>query len=139
MNAATPELGSLQPRALYEVIADHLRERILQHDLAAGTALDEAELARHYGVSRTPVREAVKVLTFEGLLESPMRRAVTVRAVDPTLHDEALALQALLQSHAERNGPLSPRAGALLPILVNLVEQRLRHTRPRRVSSSPAS
>lgn len=131
MNAATPDPGPLQPRALYEVIADHLRERILQHDLAAGNALDEAELARHYGVSRTPVREAIKVLSFEGLLESPMRRAVTVRAVDTALRDEALALQALLHAHAERSGPLSSRAGALLPILLNLVEQRLRHTRPR--------
>ena len=42
----------LPRRALFEVIADHLRERILGHELAAGTPqLDEFELARYYGVS----------------------------------------------------------------------------------------
>ena len=105
MNAASPEsaldTGPLKPRALYEVIADHLRERILGHELAAGTVLDESELARHYGVSRTPVREAIKVLNHEGFLDCPMRRPVTVRAADASLHEEALGLQALLHSHSQ--------------------------------------
>lgn len=62
----SPGLGGL---ALYEGIADSLRERIFAHRLAPGSPVDEVALARHYGVSRTPVREAVKVLASEGLLE----------------------------------------------------------------------
>lgn len=62
----SPGLGG---QALYEGIADSLRERIFAHRLAPGSPVDEVALARHYGVSRTPVREAVKVLASEGLLE----------------------------------------------------------------------
>ena len=134
MSADSPDAvaaGPLKPRALYEVIADHLRERILGHELAAGTVLDESELARHYGVSRTPVREAIKVLNHEGFLDCPMRRPVTVTTVDASLHEEALGLQALLQIHSRLDAERSLRPGALLPVLVGLVEQRIRHTRPR--------
>ena len=131
MPEAVSAVETLQRRALFEVIADHLRERILGHELVAGTPLDEFELARYYGVSRTPVREAIKVLGHEGLLDCPLRRGVSVRAVDPALHDEARALHELLQAHAVRTWPLSPRQGALLPMLLGLVEQRLRHTQPR--------
>lgn len=136
MNAASPDTNaapaSLKPRALYEVIADHLRERILGHELVAGAVLDEAELARHYGVSRTPVREAIKVLHHEGLLDCAMRKPVTVREVDAALHDEALGLMTLLLQHASRAPEAPARSGALLPVLINLVEQRIRHTRPAR-------
>ena len=131
MPEPVPADAPLPRRALFEVIADHLRERILSHELAAGTPLDEFELARYYGVSRTPVREAIKVLAHEGLLDCPLRRGVSVRAVDPSLHDEARALHELLQAHEVRTRPLAPRQGALLPVLIGLVEQRLRHTRPR--------
>lgn len=133
MNADSPEPGTartwLRPRALYEVIADHLRERILAHELAAGSVLDEFDLARHYGVSRTPVREAIKVLHYEGLLDCPMRRPVTVREVDTSLHHEALELLSVLQGFATHAPPHSSSSGALLPVLLNLVEQRVRHTR----------
>lgn len=138
MSAASPDQGSLQPRALYEVIADHLRERILGRELHAGATLDEGELALYYGVSRTPVREALKVLSFEGLVETPLRRSVTVRAIDPAVRDEALALRELLLAHAERTRDFAPKEGAILPMLISLVEQRLRHTAPRAVAASSA-
>lgn len=131
MPEATVACEPLQRRALFEVIADHLRERILGHELAAGMPLDEFELASYYGVSRTPVREAIKVLAHEGLLDCPLRRGVSVRAVDPALHDEARALHEVLHAHARHTRDIAPQQGALLPVLMELVEQRLRHTRSR--------
>jgi len=70
----------LRPHALYEAIAASLRERILSHELAPGCPLDEATLAQGYGVSRTPVREALKVLAHEGLLQIEPRRGCCVAA-----------------------------------------------------------
>lgn len=78
------------------------------------------------------MREAIKVLHHEGLLDCAMRKpvTVTVREVDAALHDEALELLTLLQQHASRAPEAPARAAALLPVLINLVEQRIRHTRP---------
>ncbi|NTV10309.1 MAG: GntR family transcriptional regulator [Zoogloea sp.] len=67
-----------RPRALYEGIADSLRERIFEHEFAPGTPMDEIALAAAYGVSRTPVREALKVLAHEGLLAMKVRQGCCV-------------------------------------------------------------
>ncbi len=63
-----------RPTALFEAIADSLRERILTHRLRPGTTIDECALARELGVSRTPVREALKVLARDGLVTVAHRR-----------------------------------------------------------------
>src|SRR3984893_9494964 len=55
--------------ALYEDIADLIRDRIVEGSLPAGGFIDEPTLALALGVSRTPVREALKVLAFEGLVD----------------------------------------------------------------------
>ena len=53
---------SLTPRALYEEVAELLRERIFNRELSPGSWIDELKLAEQYGISRTPLREALKVL-----------------------------------------------------------------------------
>src|SRR3979411_1297619 len=55
--------------SLYEEIADIIRDRIVEGDLPADGFIDEPSLALELGVSRTPVREALKVLAFEGLVD----------------------------------------------------------------------
>lgn len=57
-----------RPKALFEAIADSLRSRMLSHELPPGAAIDETLVARELGVSRTPVREAIKVLARDGLV-----------------------------------------------------------------------
>ena len=47
---------SLTPRALYEEVAELLRERIFNRELAPGSWIDELKLAEQYGISRTPLR-----------------------------------------------------------------------------------
>lgn len=88
-----------RPRALYEAIADSLRERIYAHDLAPGTAIDEFALARTYGVSRTPVREALKVLVHEGLLEMRVHNGCNVAELTGNDIRELLELLELLEDY----------------------------------------
>ena len=57
---------TLTPRALYEEVAELLRQRIFDRTLAPGSWIDELKLAEEYGISRTPLREALKVLSTEG-------------------------------------------------------------------------
>jgi len=61
-----------------EVIADVLRERIIEGDLAPGTQLGEVQLAAQLEVSRGPVREALQRLVQEGLLVARAHRGVFV-------------------------------------------------------------
>jgi len=59
---------SLAPRALYEEVAELLRQRIFNRELEPGSWIDELKIAHDYGISRTPLREALKVLAAEGLV-----------------------------------------------------------------------
>ncbi|THF58654.1 GntR family transcriptional regulator [Pseudothauera rhizosphaerae] len=92
----------LRPRALYEAIADSLRERILAHELPPGAALDEAALAHGYGVSRTPVREALKVLAQQGLVLIEPRRGCCVAEFSSADVAALFDVLDLLEGHAVR-------------------------------------
>ena len=67
MNARTSSKLLVLP-ALYEQVAERLRTRIFAHELKPGAWIDEQALAVEYGISRTPLREALKVLAAEGLV-----------------------------------------------------------------------
>ena len=74
---------SIKP--LYEEVADQIREKIFNHELAPGSWINEKELTELFGISRTPLREALKVLASEGLITMKLRRGAYVTEVD---HDE---------------------------------------------------
>jgi len=75
LSMSAPQIESIpRPKALFEAIADSLRSRILNHELPPGAAIDETSVARELGVSRTPVREAIKVLARDGLVTVAHRR-----------------------------------------------------------------
>ena len=86
----------LQPQSLSTALADKLRERILQRTWLPGTDLNEGEIAATYGVSRTPVREAMKLLAQEGLLQALPRRGMRIAILTPQQQQEALELAELL-------------------------------------------
>lgn len=65
-----------------EIHAD-LREQIILLDLPAGTRLREEQLADHYGVSRTPIRQVLDRLEFEGLVDQGEGRGARVSSLDP--------------------------------------------------------
>ena len=99
MNAATPH-AHLKPRALYEEVAELLRQRIFSGSLVPGTWIDELKIAEEYGISRTPLREALKVLATEGLITMKLRRGAYVTEVSDEDVRNIFHLMALLESDA---------------------------------------
>ncbi|MDP3106945.1 GntR family transcriptional regulator [Hydrogenophaga sp.] len=91
---------SLAPRALYEEVAELLRQRIFARELEPGSWIDELKLAEEYGISRTPLREALKVLAAEGLVTMKVRRGAYVTEVSEKDLADVYHLLALLESDA---------------------------------------
>jgi len=83
--------------ALYQEVAARLRERIYSQDLKPGDAIDEQALAEEYGISRTPMREALKVLHSEGLVVLEPRRGCFVTELKEQDINELFPLMALLE------------------------------------------
>ena len=91
---------SLSPRALYEEVAELLRQRIFKRELEPGSWIDELKIAEEYGISRTPLREALKVLAAEGLVTMKVRRGAYVTEVSTTDLADVYHLLSLLESDA---------------------------------------
>ncbi|MDP3337115.1 MAG: GntR family transcriptional regulator, partial [Rhodoferax sp.] len=91
---------SLAPRALYEEVAELLRQRIFSRELEPGSWIDELKIAHDYGISRTPMREALKVLATEGLVTMKVRRGAYVTEVSERDLADVYHLLSLLESDA---------------------------------------
>ena len=91
---------SLARSALYVQVAERLRGRIMDHTLAPGSWIDEQALAAEYGISRTPLREALKVLAAEGLVTMKLRRGAYVTEVSARDLSEVFHLLSLLECDA---------------------------------------
>lgn len=104
----------MQSHSLCIAIADKLRERILGHRLPPGSDINDGALAREFGVSRTPVREAMKLLCHEGLLTAQPRRGMTVTQLTAAQVAEAQQLCSLLAHQLAQLQCLQPRAGTEL-------------------------
>ncbi|WP_046059559.1 GntR family transcriptional regulator [Paracidovorax citrulli] len=94
--------ASLTPRALYEEVAEQLRQRIFRRELQPGSWIDELKIAEEFGISRTPLREALKVLAAEGLVTMKVRRGAYVTEVSDKDLRDVYHLLALLESDAAR-------------------------------------
>ena len=92
----------LNIRPLYEDVADRLREQIFSKELAPGSWLDEQSLAAQYGISRTPMREAIKVLASEGLITIKMRRGAYVTEVARKDLEQIFSILSLLEGQAAK-------------------------------------
>ena len=92
--------STLAPRALYEEVAERLRQRIYKRELEPGSWIDELKIAEEYGISRTPLREALKVLATEGLVTMKLRRGAYVTEVSSRDLADVYHLLALLESDA---------------------------------------
>jgi DNA-binding GntR family transcriptional regulator len=96
MNARSPTKILALP-ALYEQVAERLRTRIFAHELAPGSWIDEQALALEFGISRTPLREALKVLAAEGLVVLKPRRGCYVTELSDQDVDEIFPVMAVLE------------------------------------------
>ncbi|WP_088345331.1 MULTISPECIES: GntR family transcriptional regulator [Rhodomicrobium] len=95
-----PGSGPISRRHLHDELLVRLRECIIDGELRPGAKIPEKELCERFGVSRTPLREALKVLAFEGLVVLNHNRGSTVSAL--TLQDlkEAFPIYARLEALA---------------------------------------
>lgn len=100
----------IAPLALYQEVAERLRQRIFSHELAPGTWIDEQTLAQQYGISRTPLREALKVLASEGLVTLKPRRGCYVTEISERDLDEIFTVMALLEGQCARESTLKATA-----------------------------
>lgn len=83
--------------SLHNEVATKLRERIFAGELAPGSFIDEPALCSELAISRTPLREALKVLTAEGLLRHEPRRGCFVSEITERDLDEIFPVIALLE------------------------------------------
>ena len=88
------------PRALYQQVAEKLREQIFARALEPGAWIDEQKLAQAFGISRTPLREALKVLAVEGLVTMKVRRGAYVTEMSSDDVQQVYRLLGLLESDA---------------------------------------
>jgi len=84
-------------RITADYVAEALREAIYRGELADGAVLNQAAIASHFGVSRVPVREAMRELQAEGLIDTRAHRIAVVRGLDLDRLFEVHDLRALLE------------------------------------------
>ena len=100
MVATAAPAAPLSRRALYEDVAERLRGQIFARELEPGAWIDELKLSAEYGISRTPLREALKVLAVEGLVTMKPRRGAYVAEMSRDDVAQIYHLLALLESDA---------------------------------------
>ncbi len=82
---AAPYLGDVRPIArvtLHEEVLTRIRDMIIEGVLPPGSRINEGQVGASLGVSRTPLREAIKTLVSEGLVEILPARGAIVRRFD---------------------------------------------------------
>jgi DNA-binding GntR family transcriptional regulator len=91
-------LGAVDRRILHEVVADRLRELIIEGTLPGGAHLNERVLCAQLGVSRTPLREALRTLAGEGVIELLPNRGAAVAQLSREDVEHAFELMAALEA-----------------------------------------
>lgn len=91
-----------RPRTATDYVSDSLRRSILNGDLVGGTRLSLAEIASTFDLSTTPVREALRELSFEGLVRIDNYRGGVVTAVTKTEVEEIVRIRQVLEPMAAR-------------------------------------
>jgi DNA-binding GntR family transcriptional regulator len=95
---AGPATMRLERQRLHDTVVEHLRHLIVEGVLAPGTKLNERELCETLGISRTPLREAMKVLGAEGLVDILPNRGASVSRMSETEIWETFELMSGLEA-----------------------------------------
>jgi DNA-binding GntR family transcriptional regulator len=106
------------------MVADLIRDGILEGRLRPGERLKEDKLAKELAVSRTPVREAIAMLQAEGLLEAQQHRGAQVRSYNVGELEEIYDLRSILEGYAARRAAsrINPRELGKLRLSVERME-----------------
>lgn len=133
MNLAVPTLQRDRSRQAAPQVFEHLRERIVGLDLAPGTVLSRADLAAAYGLSQTPIRDALLRLGDEGLVDIFPQHATVVSRIDVPAAREAHFLRRAIEcevAHTLASAPpagLTQRLRAQIDVLAALTGDAARH------------
>ena len=119
--------------SLHDEVAAQLRERIFAGELKPGMFLDEVMLAEQMKISRTPLREALKVLSVEGLVRHEPRRGCFVNEVTEQDLDEIFPVIALLEGRCAFEAAQNA-SDAELAALEELHQKLSRHARAKRIN-----
>ena len=93
-------IAPIPRKALHEEAIDRLRDLIVQGELPPGARLNERVLCEKLGISRTPLREAIKLLAAEGLVDLLPNRGAIVAALDTGRLSETLQVMGALEGLA---------------------------------------
>ena len=118
MSAAPARLRTFpQPKrtSLAESIADSIAEAIATRHLQPGERIVEMTLAERIGVSRVPIREALKVLHAQGILTGGAHRGYRVAAFGPETIEKVLELRLMLETFLLRDAIERWRQGSRIP------------------------
>lgn len=112
MTDTAPVVPAVSVTSRTEAVLDALKHAILTGALPPGRALVENELATQLGVSKTPVREALKTLAGAGLVMMSPYKGATVRTVDDALAHSVYDIRLLLEPEALRRAVGRAPSGA---------------------------
>ena len=125
MDTLTDENQSAEPTSdrVYRI----LKERILDGESKPGERLKERDLVAELGASRTPIREALRQLSSEGLVVTRPRRGIIVADLEPREVNEIFELGVILESFAAKLAAISAQEDDIdrLKSLVDLMDQAL--------------
>ena len=116
------------PRTLREIALDKVRSAILDQYFPPGTRLTERDLGEQLGVSRTVVREVIRHLESEGLVQSIPNQGPIVARLDPATAAEIYELRGLLEAAAASAAALAADANAIEQMREALAQIRAAYT-----------
>jgi len=90
----------IEKRQIHEIVYEQIKSGILDGDFAPGEKLNQDELAQEQGVSRMPVRDALKRLVTDGLIENNINKGFVVTKFSKETLTDVLYVRSLLESEA---------------------------------------
>jgi DNA-binding GntR family transcriptional regulator len=133
VNSAAPKFEASieafpQPKRLLlaESIADSVAEAIATRLLSPGERIVETSLADKLGVSRVPIREALKVLHAQGILSGGGHRGYRVASFEPATIEKVMEVRLMLETFLLRDAIANWRSGAEDPVELNIAIEQMR-------------
>jgi DNA-binding GntR family transcriptional regulator len=118
---------------LHEEIAGHLRQMIFDGELEDGVRVPEKELCDRFAISRTPLREALKVLAIEGLIILLPNRGARISKLTPEDIDEVFPIMGALEAVAGEMAASTITEEGIAEIRALHYQMALHHTRKERL------
>lgn len=114
-------------RSLHDELADRVRAMIVEGEIEAGARINERELCLRFGVSRTPLREALKVLAREGYVRLTPNRGAAAAGLTVEDLEEAFPVMGALEALAGELACRNAVDAEIADILATHAEMRERH------------